>query len=99
MMINGLCHSGNWGSLGNLGGWGWVGLILNLVFWVGLLAGLTLLVVRAIRRGGVAALAIPDTTGQPPPGGQHNAKEILQAQYARGEITREQYELRKQDIG
>ena len=27
------------------------------------------------------------------------AKEILQAQYARGEITREQYELRKQDTG
>ena len=50
-MINGLCHSGNWGSLGNLGEWGWIGLILNLVLWVGLLAGVTLLVVRGIRHG------------------------------------------------
>ena len=83
-----LCHSGAWGSLGNFGVWGWVGVILSLVFWVGLLAALTLLVVLAVRRAGV-----PSTSGQP------SAKEILQAQYARGEITREQYELRKQDIG
>jgi len=71
-----------------LGIWGWIGLILNLVFWVGLLAGLTLLAVRAMRR-----VRIPASTEQP------TAKEILQAQYARGEITREGYELKKQDIG
>jgi putative membrane protein len=77
-----------------LSGWGWVGLILNLIFWVGLLAGLTLLVVWAIRRA-----RVPSGSGQNTAGGQNTAKEILQAQYARGEITREQYELRKQDIG
>jgi len=92
-MFNGLCHSGNWGSLGNMGVWGWVGLILNLVFWVGLLAGLILLVVRARRRARVPTATVPYAAEQP------TAKEILQAQYARGEITREQYELRKQDIG
>ena len=36
---------------------------------------------------------VPAATGQP------TAKEILQAQYARGDITREEYELRKQDTG
>lgn len=92
-MFNGLCHTGNWGSLGSLGVWGWIGLILNLIFWIGLLAGLTLLVVRAVRRARVATATVPYATGQP------TAKEILQAQYARGEITREEYELRKQDIG
>ena len=92
-MFNGLCDFGNWGSLGNFGAWGGIGLILNLVFWVGLLAALTLLVVWAIRRARVPAAAVPYASGQP------TAKEILQAQYARGEITREQYELRKQDIG
>ena len=92
-MFNGLCHTGTWGSLGNMGVWGWVGLILNLVFWVGLLAVLTLLVVRAMRRARVPTATVPYATGQP------TAKEILQAQYARGEITREQYVLRKQDIG
>lgn len=91
-MSNVLCHSGNLASLGNLGAWGWVGLILNLVFWVGLIAGLTLLVVWSIRRTRVPAATVPSTTGQP------NAKEILQAQYARGEVNRELYERWKQDI-
>ncbi|HLO30023.1 MAG TPA: SHOCT domain-containing protein [Anaerolineales bacterium] len=31
--------------------------------------------------------------------GQPTAKKILQAQYARGEISREEYEFRKQDTG
>ena len=93
-MMNGDCFSGNWGSfLENLGGWGWIGLILNLIVWVGLIAGLTLLVIWAIRRARVPAYAGTYATGQP------TAKEILQAQYARGEITREEYELRKQDTG
>ena len=94
-MSNLLCHSGNWGSLGNMGVWSWVGLILNLVFWVGFLVGLILLAVRAVRRARVPTATVPYATGQPIP------KEILQAQYeyARGEITREEYELKKQDIG
>jgi putative membrane protein len=93
MMINGLCHSGNWESLGNFGGWGWIGLILSLIFSVGLIASLALLVVWAIRHSRVSAATVPHVAGQP------SAKDILQAQYARGDITREHYELRKQDIG
>lgn len=83
-MSNLLCHAGTWGSVGNLGAWSWIGFILNLIFWIGLFAGLTLLVVRALR---------------PPAVSQSTTKEMLQAQYARGEISREEYELRKQDIG
>lgn len=86
-MSNLLCHAGTWGSVGSLGTWGWVGLILNLILWMGLLAGLTLLVVRALSPARASA-----TVGQP------TAKEMLQTQYARGEISREEYELRKQDI-
>ena len=88
-MFDGLCHAGagNWGSLANFGVWGWVGLILNLVFWVGLIAGLIVLVLWAIRRARVST-----SSGQP------TAKEILQTKYARGELTREQYQLMKQDI-
>jgi uncharacterized membrane protein len=98
-MYNELCHSGNLGSLGNFDVWGGIGLILNLVFWVALLAGLTLLVVLAIRRARVPAAAVSQVSGQPTDGGHNTTKESLQAQYARGEITREQYELRKQEIG
>lgn len=82
-----LCHSGNWGSLGNFGLWGWIGLILNLVIWVGLIAGLALLVVLTVRRARVPAAA-----------GRPTTKETLQALYARGKITREQYEVRKQEL-
>lgn len=92
-MFNGICHSGNWGSLANFGAWGWIGLILNLVFWLGLFAAPTLLVVWAIRRARVPAATAPHAAGQP------TAKEILRVRYARGEITREQYETMKQDIG
>lgn len=49
-MFNGICHFGNWGSLGNYGAWGWLGMTLNMVFWLGLLVGLSALVVWAIRR-------------------------------------------------
>ena len=92
-MFGALCHLGTVGSLGSYGVWGGIALVLNLVLWVGLLAGLALLVVWAVRRAPVLATAGSYGSGQP------SAKEILQARYARGEITREQYELAKQDIG
>lgn len=92
-MINELCNSGSLSFLGDFGLWGWIGLILNLIFWVGLIVGLALLVVWAIRRAGDPAATATFASGQP------TAREILQARYARGEITREQYQLQKQVIG
>lgn len=93
-MFNGLCHFGAWGTLGNFGAWGWVAMILQLVLWVGLIAGAVLLVVWAIRRSGRTAATTPGyaISGQP------SAKDILQARYARGEITREQYQQMLSDL-
>lgn len=91
-MFGGLCHAGNWASFADFGAWGWIGLILNVMFWVGLLAGLTAFVVWAVRRARVPAATGPYGAGQPA------AKEILQARYVRGEISQEQYELMRQDI-
>jgi putative membrane protein len=91
-MFNGFCYSGNWGSLGDFNLWGGLGLILTLIFWVGLIVAIATLVVWAVRRARVPATASSAS-------GPNTAREILQAQYARGEITREQYELKKQDIG
>lgn len=71
----------------------WAGMILNLIFWVGWFAGLALLVVLLIRRTRVSPATIPQAAEQP------SARELLQAQYARGEISRDEYELRKQDAG
>ena len=91
-MFDGLCHTGTWGSFGNWGVWGWVGFILNLVFWVGLLVGLTLLVTWAARGARTMAPTVSSVSGQ------SNAKEILQTRYARGEITREQYQQMLDDV-
>ena len=88
-MFGGFCGTTNsfWGYSGNFAVWNWIVFILNLIFWVGLIAALILFVVWAIRHAGVPAV-----------NGQLTAKEILQAKYAQGEITREQFQLMKQDI-
>jgi putative membrane protein len=93
MMFNGYCDFGSWGSLGNFGVLGWIGLILNLIFWIGLIVGFAVLVVWAIRRAQVPAGTVAYGSGQP------TTKAILQTRYARGEITRDQYQRMKQDIG
>ena len=70
------------------GGVSWIGMIFGALFSLALLVGLILLIVWGIRRlaGGNHQHAAPPAQVQSP------AKEILQARYARGEITREQYQ-------
>ncbi len=72
--------------MGGFGGFGWIGMILNLIITVGVIVGLVLLVVWAVRR----------TSGNFQSGPQNqagtSARDIAQARYARGEITREEYQ-------
>jgi len=82
MMFNGWCNFGQWGL------YGWIGLAVNLVFWIGLI----LLVVWAVRKIFTGSKAIEAG------GSLSNAREILDLRYARGEISREQYEQMKADI-
>lgn len=91
-MFNGFCHFGNWGAWGSMGTWGWIGMILQLVFWVVLLVGIVSLVIWAARSIGRSAALPRVASGQP------SAKEILQDRYARGEITREQYQQMLNDL-
>ena len=71
------------GGMGLLGGI--IGLILNLA----ILTGIVVLIVWAVKRF---------TAGNAAPGGQ-SPREILQARYARGEVTREQYQQILSDLG
>ena len=68
-------------------GWGWVGLgvVHMLLFWVLVILGIAAL---------VRALSGPQGAG-----GRTHALDILKARYAKGEITREQFEQMKRDIG
>ena len=70
------------GGMGLFGGW--IGLIFNLA----IIVGIVILIVWAIKRF---------TTGGITSGG-HTPREIVQARYARGEITRDQYQQILQDL-
>lgn len=71
------------------GGMGWIGMIFGGLFSLALLVGLILFIIWAIRRMSKGSGPAP---AAPAAQGQNAAKEILQARYARGEITREQYQ-------
>lgn len=74
-------------------GFGLIGMIFNLILTAGVVIGIVLLVVWLVRRSDVSGNPTFNSgTGEPSP------KEILQTRYARGEITREQYEIMKQDL-
>ena len=83
-------------------GWGGLGWILGLVITLGLIVGFALLVVWLVR----SVLSRPASSGGPGTAGmpyssqaQPTAREILQARYARGEISREEYQQMLIDIG
>ncbi len=88
MMMGGFGGMGSWGLFGGLFGW---------VLTVGLLVGLVFLGAWLWRRFGTAAegnglWAHPPATRPP------SALDILQARYARGELTREEFQMMLQDL-
>jgi putative membrane protein len=77
------------GGMMGYGGFGLLGGILGLILNLAILVGIVLLVVWAVKRF---------TTNNPSSAVQ-TPKEILQARYARGEITRDQYQQMLGDLG
>jgi putative membrane protein len=76
------------------GGFGWIGMILNLVITIGAIVGLVLLVVWVVRR----TSGNSSQPGSQTPSSQ-SAKDIAQVRYAKGEITREEYQQILSDLG
>ena len=75
-----------------MGGWGmgWFGMIFMIIFWGLIIAGLVLLI----------RWLIQNTSGKGQTGVRtgSNAMDILKERYARGEITRDEFESMKKDI-
>ncbi len=74
-------------NFGFLGPISWIGLIINAIIVIAVIVLLILLIVwavRGLRRGPVSTV-----TPTPP---SMSAKDVAQMRYARGEITREQYQ-------
>ena len=72
-------------------GFGMFGMVFMVLFWGGLIVLAVWLVSRTV----------PHTIQPLTSAGDHSpdAHEVLNRRYARGEVSREQYELMKQDVG
>ena len=70
-------------DMGMMGGFGWIGMIINIV----VIVGIVILVVWAVKH-------FTGTTNN----FNQSPRDILQARYARGEITREQYQQMLSDL-
>lgn len=78
------------------GPYGWLGMILYGLFWLALILGIIWLVVWAIRRsssGNWNSSTMNDRTAT-----GSSAKDIAQMRYARGEISREEYQQLLEDL-
>ncbi len=77
-----------WGMMGGFGLWGGITMLL---FWVLIVGGVVALVVWLV---GLSKPGTTITRGQ-----SDAALEILKVRYAKGEITKEQFETMKRDLG
>jgi putative membrane protein len=75
---------------------GWLGLILNLVIFAGVIIGFVLLIKWAA--GKFASGTFVSTGLDSEPAKKNSAQEILKRRYARGEITQEQYREMLSDL-
>ncbi len=75
------------------GGLGWIGMVINLVILVALIIGLVFLVIWIVKRSG------NNNPGQMLNNAAQPAVEIAKERYAKGEITREEYQKLLVDLG
>ena len=72
------------------GGLGWIGMILGFVFFILVIIGVVFLIIWIVKI--TTRSGNDDKTGS-------KALEVLKERYAKGEITKEQYENMKKDLG
>lgn len=86
-----------WGGFGSgFGTFGLLAALLNLVITIAIIVGVVLLIAWLWRR--VNADSQSTGTGSVRAGSQDLPRQILQARYARGEITREEYQQMLADL-
>src|SRR5665648_147144 len=77
------------GSSGSFGGFGLIGMFIGLIFWILIIVGIVLLIKWLLdqnKLGGQSSM-----TGE-------SAMEILKKRYAKGEISKEEFEQMKRDL-
>jgi putative membrane protein len=76
-----------WPMMG-FGGFGSTGMIFGFIFFVAIVIGVIFLIVWLVRRAGCSATDKTST----------KSIEVLKERYAKGELTKEQYENMKKDL-
>lgn len=90
-MMNGYGMMGPNGTTGHHGyGYGPLGGILSLVFFGLLIAGAVLLILWLVRNAGAGAMSLRRPGEMP--------LDIVKTRYAKGEITKEQYDAMRRDL-
>jgi len=89
---------GGFGSGFGSGGFGLLGGIIGLVFNIAILVGIVLLVVWAVKQFGGRGTSVGNLTTDHNMAPLPSAREILSTRYAKGEISREEYQAMLQDI-
>jgi putative membrane protein len=82
-----------WGWPNMMGGFGggisWVGMILGFIFFILIIVGIVLLIVWLVKRTTHSGIEVKT---------ESKALEVLKERYAKGEITKDQYESIKKDL-
>jgi len=78
------------------GAWGWIGGIFMMFFWILVLIAVVLLIRWLVTAGGNRTSVSHGP--QTPHSSVESALDILKKRYARGEITKEQFELMRRDL-
>ncbi|GAP18911.1 SHOCT domain-containing protein [Levilinea saccharolytica] len=76
-----------------LGGLGWVGMIINMIISIAMIIGVVFLVVWIVKRLG------NNESGQQINNSTPSVIEIVKQRYAKGEITREEFQKFMVDLG
>jgi len=92
-------YGSNGGMMGGYGAQGFgfnpLGMILSLVFWALVIGGIVLIVVWLVRSANASAGA---QRGGLSSGSSESPLDILKTRYAKGEITKEQFDAIKRDL-
>jgi putative membrane protein len=72
---------------------GWIGMIVGLIATLLIIGGLIVFAIWAVRRMSGSSETIPQARRP-----SESAREITQARYAKGEITREEYQMILSDL-
>lgn len=91
-----------WGGSDHMGAAGWVGMAFMILFWIAVVVGVVYLVRYLIARSSADRLREPpDWWEHSGPGagqGKSHALHMLEDRYARGEINRDEFLQRREDL-